>query len=1141
MHWSKGKRVISVLIAAMFVAGIGLGLSCTKKTGDVNAVANPEYVKPIGHVQGKVVDRCSDLSLADVEVSMAIKGSIKSFTTDDNGLFAFQNLPVNYGDSSPSTCYVVVANFAKYNKKNADAVAKWNKKNPSDLHIARPYPDTVEGEVCLFYEWREAASSEGVVNYTGSGAVTIVDGLAGGLVLYASKPVGTVVGEAYWGKDKSPASGVVLNLYGEDTLEGQAVVGADGTYQFSMVHECLGYYIASAKPCFEYANLGSGSGTYKGEYFDVLATQLSDPEGDLAVTNVKCIELNPIPCLDKEDPCLIASTPTEKQDLTDASPTITLTFSELMDETLPVKEEVEILFTGYKAVSLIPPSVDFDFAWSTAVVNMEGYPTAQTVSVLSLTPTEDLMLGMKYDIKLDGTGNLMYKFQDLAGNAYDPASPVCLVHEATNGDSKISITTNYGGTCPKVTLLAQVAKTANAITATGPTYLDKNAPKSLIQGPVLNADYWNPAAADYATEYVTDQAVLSWTAPGSVSDPVRVKGYRLYARVNSMDPWTQVAYENTLGPYANYWPAKSVLDNTTNLTAIQAALASGGIEQLSDVNWGYDKTGKAAQTLQLAVTTVNGDGYECPEITSDNSVTLKDNTIPMAIRNLSFSVNPLSRGLIDTAYFSNSVGPVVYDTITLSSLVYPTSGIPTAWTPGLMACNYGDLPLAIPILEDVDSTTVTGVTFSDTSTNSLLGICQLTFCSGWYTEPNDATDGTLVQTLGPKLVDSKGKNFIVLVWNNAYKLDTGDRLIIPGVRDIAGNIVPAYSATTGIGGGWVHVVDDIPPMMKSVKVNVATDTLTVVTTEKVPAGAPDDGTNQANLLKFALNHFTNNTAGAPALSSAKEDAADSLSDGVCADGFCNGYSIVPGTTDESTITIYLNDVSFINPGDFIHLDGLTDDAWKDSARASNASTDPGTWAYWYGKPTEPGAYDPDAVSGLGTRTSFSDQNYNIIGTTTPNPNRAFGIPPRLHPSAPGLPAAPPYAKNTAITITSVDFTENLDNPADVPTAWVTYDPNRPANWTVGIHDCGPDSVCANADDVVQAQPCTVTAVAQTTPTREFSITCTTPNPAGANTYSFTAAGGSSISVSNVRDVRGNIITAHNSISYDANLASWVRN
>ena len=126
-------------------------------------------------------------------------------------------------------------------------------------------------------------------------------------------------------------------------------------------------------------------------------------------------------------------------------------------------------------------------------------------------------------------------------------------------------------------------------------------------------------------------------------------------------------------------------------------------------------------------------------------------------------------------------------------------------------------------------------------------------------------------------------------------------------------------------------------------------------------------------------------------------------------------------------------------------------------------------------------------------------------------------------------------------MTSVDFTENLDNPADVPTAWVTYDPNRPANWTVGIHDCGPDSVCANADDVVQAQPCTVTAVAQTTATREFSITCTTPNPAGANTYSFTAAGGSSISVSNVRDVRGNIITAHNSISYDANLASWVRN
>ena len=66
MHWSKGKEVISVLIAAMFVAGIGLGLSCSKRSGDTNAVANPEYVQPVGNVQGKVVDHCSDLSLGDV-------------------------------------------------------------------------------------------------------------------------------------------------------------------------------------------------------------------------------------------------------------------------------------------------------------------------------------------------------------------------------------------------------------------------------------------------------------------------------------------------------------------------------------------------------------------------------------------------------------------------------------------------------------------------------------------------------------------------------------------------------------------------------------------------------------------------------------------------------------------------------------------------------------------------------------------------------------------------------------------------------------------------------------------------------------------------------------------------------------------
>ena len=1123
MHWSK-ERVVSAVIAAMFVAGVGLGISCSGKKGDTNAVANPQYVKPVGHVQGKVVDVCTDQSIADVQVSIAIKGSIKSFTTGDSGLFAFQNLPVNSNmDDYGMNCYVVVADFTKYNKKDADTVAKWNKdtKNAGNLKTARPYPDTVEGNVCLFYEWIDSASSNGAITYTGSGAATVVDGLTGEVVLHASRPVGTVVGEAYWGKDKSPASGVVLNLYNYGSLEGQAVVGADGAYQFSMVHECQSYYIEPAKPCYSW-----GTGGYTGDSFDVQGTQLSDPSGVLAVTNVQCIELNPTPCLDQEKPCLIASSPKEKQDITNARPTITLTFSELMDENLPVKEEVEILYTGYKA--LVPPSVDFDYAWSTAAVNMEGYPAAQTVSVLTLTPTADLLLGMKYDVKLDGAGNLMYKFQDVAGNSYSPTSGVCAVYgantDATGTDSKISFTTNYGGTCPKVTNLAQVAKTANAITNsyTDSFVMDVDAAAG-TQYPVLNTAYWNPAANDVSSEYATDQAVISWTAPGTVTAPVRVKGYRLYARVNPMDPWTQVADETALGAYNNYWPPKSTIA-TNNLASIEAKLAGAGIQDLNDNNWGYDSTGTAAEKLELAVTTVNGDGYECPDITSDNSVTLLDNTAPMIVRNNSFSIDTTKRDQLATTWFNDGAG-TQYDTVTLSSLVYPTSGAPTSWTPGLMACNYGDLPLAIPIVEDVNPTTLSGVTFQDTSATPALGVCLLTFCTGWYTEPNDATDGSLVQTLGPKLVAAAGKNMILLVWNNAYKLDTGDRLIIPGVKDIAGNI----------SADWVNVVDDIPPMMKSVKVNPATDTLTIVTTEKVPAGDPDDGTNQANIMRFTTN-FTNNPAGAPSVSALKEDLAfgsSTVADNICADGFCNGYSIVQGN-DESTITIYLDDVSLIAPGDTICFNNLTDNDWADSARTPNASTDCGTWAYWYGKPDEPGAYDPDAVSLLGTKAAFSD------ASITGNTNRAFGIPPRISASAPTLPGGAPYAKNTPITITGVSMTESLDNPADVPTNWVAWDPNKPGNWTVGIHDCGPDGVCGNADDVAAAQPCTVTAVTTNTADYIFDITCTTPNPAGINTYSFNAASGASISVQAVRDARGTAISGHNTISYDTTVG-WVRN
>jgi hypothetical protein len=1168
----------------MFVAGIGLGMSCSKRSGDVSAIANPEYVQPVGHVQGKVVDQCSDLSLEDVEVSIAIKGKVKTVTTDDNGMFAFQNLPVNFGyiegtNNYDGSCYVVVANFEKYNKKQADAVKKWNKKYPADLHTARPYPDTTENIVCLHYEWIDSADGKnGVITYTGSGAATVVDGLAGEVILYASKPVGTVVGEAYWAKDKTPASGVLLNLYGKQltegsdvsyTLEGQAVVGADGTYQFSMVHECRNYTIQPAKPCFVFQAAGTGSANYTGSSFEVLATQLSDPEGDLAVDYVQCIEMNPIPCLDDLSPCLVSSNPKESQDITSPRPAITLTFSELMDETIPVKEEVEIVFAGIKAV-LTPPSVDFDYIWSTTMANMVGYPTAQTVSILTLTPTQDLLLGMKYDIRMKGatpatypappTENLSYNFMDLAGQTYSPASSVCshLGFEAAGTDKKISFTTNYGGTCPPVTNLAQVPKTANAVSQLvypgvgGPTYLDKNATpeKAQIQAPVLNADYWNPAGGDTTTEYVSDQAVITWTAPGTVTAPVRLKGYRLYGRVNPLDPWTQLANESTLTMYNSIWPTKDpdgALDNTNNLSWINTQL-SGAVDPMISDNWGYDKTGKAAQTLQLAVTTVNADGYECPAITSDNSITLKDNTTPMIVRNYPFSSDGTKWGQLATSYFFDTAAAITpkdlreKDTVTLMSMTYPTAGtLPTAWSPSLLACKYGDLPLGIPILEDVTTAISTGVIFSDTSITPENGICQLTFCPGYYTEPNDASDGEFKER---KMLSAK--NVVYLVWNDAYKIDTGDRLSISGEADIAGNV----------SADWVHVVDDIPVMMKSVVVDPVLDTITVITTEKVfdDSASVPAAPNYSKFMRRGVGPNgqielrglggdgtpTPNASGQPRL-------IDPDLDGNYNEHFV--LAAVASSVDASSITIKLDDSSYIQQGDFVKFVAMWADDWTDELRGHTQSWDRGRWAYWYGDPLHTGAYAP-GTDGIGTLDGVLDN----IPPRLSGRNSMTGTAGADDPVMAAGPATGPVRADRDFGINNITFTEPIYNLAASTTNSSEID--NPANYAVRIRDCGADQICGapSTDDASIVVTCQ-TAAPQAGNFRA-NLTCHTPTSPSLRMYQV-IAGGASITVTNVKDVPGGLLTntilgsgvsAHNAVSYvDAVVgppavpAHWARN
>jgi len=1101
-----------VLLAVPLAVGLAVGCS-NKQDKNISAVANPEYVQPIGHIQGIVVDACTMEAIENVEVSISVKGKKKTYTTGNSGQFSFWELPVNVssGECTDCNCYIVVANFEKYNDDEADDAE-------DDGRDPRPYPMTVEGEVCLGYEYIN--NNEGSISQltvTGSGAATVVDGLTGEVKIVAAKPVATIVGEAYWGKDKTPAEGVALNLYldinEQRYLEAQAIVDEDGDYAFSAVHECREYVIEPAKPCFV---LASSSG-YQGEDILALASVLS-PEGDLVDTYVECIQLDPIPCLDQEAPCVVSSTPLYNEDIEDLSPTIELVWSELMDTTMPVDFIIEILWDGWKQPDAVPPDVVYDYAWSTRSIQIEGYEypegsTPPAVSVLTLTLIDDLLPGSKYQVNLDadrlGLGALM-ALTDLAGNTYAQEAVACQASVREPDDSELlKFTTRYGGDCPLAEDLIQVANTADNVTSDfyGAPPLE-----------VRNSAYYD--YDDLATvEYRTDQAVLSWSRPATG----QVKGWRVYARYNANDPWVRVWDEldttNPLGPYSEMWPPEEEL--TMDLALIDGQLAAAEVEELPNTNWDDDLE------VQIGVSAVTRDRRECP-ITS---ITVGDNSCPLMVRNHLFGIDDLMIDQLYTPYYN-----VQYmDSMSATLIVWPDANgnpsVPDNWSTTIRICDFGQCALQVEFLEDIRANTITGIDFMTDPTPSLE---SLTYCPG-QSDPNDTDDGTIIARY-----PGDDDNQAIIIIDGCYTMDSGDILESTNVADEAGNVC--------VGGDWVHFIDTIPAMMQSILLTPATDIMTIVFTERI-----DEGDAQDNIMRITLTDLGWNTqtdTGVPG----NEDVdfgplacpscePDTNNDGEADDGHTNGYT-VSHTGDQSTVVVYFDDVSFIRRGNTIALNNLEDFTWVDDTQAMNQSQDDGTWAYWYTGDPSAGAYYP-VVSGLGTNDDFIDD-----------------IGPRLTPRTANLPTSLPMAAGGPIadgntftgSIDNVQFTEPMDQDTGNMTTIDFY--------TVRLCECETSACDTGTPRLVDG---TVTAVAWTANKTGYAVDVDieVDNNTGGNRYYGTCELGTttvaSITVQASVEISGtteyitddqvgdadlNVLdTAHNSYSWDDDAdpaPNWVR-
>jgi hypothetical protein len=225
----------------------------------------------------------------------------------------------------------------------------------------------------------------------------------------------------------------------------------------------------------------------------------------------------------------------------------------------------------------------------------------------------------------------------------------------------------------------------------------------------------------------------------------------------------------------------------------------------------------------------------------------------------------------------------------------------------------------------------------------------------------------------------------------------------------------------------------------------------------------------------------------------------------------DAFSVVQSTTDDqSTITIKLDDVSYIQRYDRIRFNNLEDEAWTGVGMAANQSNDNGTAAFWYR--TGLGAYAP-GTDGIGTVNG-------IVDAIAPRLSERTWTAGAWHSGNEPACSAPVNGPNATFNCV-ITFTEDVYNVTGSTAD--TNEVDNPANYQVRIRDCGADGVCGGAgasdDSLVQAQIMTITGSAN-----GATINCQTPSGAPAGRVHQVVSPDSLITVSNLRDVVGNVVT-----------------
>ncbi|MBL9037012.1 MAG: hypothetical protein JNG84_00730, partial [Archangium sp.] len=658
-------------------------------------------------------------------------------------------------------------------------------------------------------------------------------------------------------------------------------------------------------------------------------------------------------------------------------------------------------------------------------------PTWNTAGTeLTLTPVTPLEAGYRYRITFDNS-----RIVDTTNNTRnssgfipftDPSAFDALAIANGTSDLEFSIGSDN---MPLTVTPVQEPDTADNVSATSTRASVIEADPSSTESSFLTAQN-----AGFYTANNTSHAYISWTAPAK---PVR--RYRIWTRVGTNTPilisdnsaasgqWNISATRVPLPPTRTGFNI-SLTDLNTILNAEFAGLPGLG---LANQQWNNNLS------VQLGVSAVNSDGQE-GDITF---VTLQDNTGPALVLGSGLGRTTQYQNANDSVLLSRTADcsglAVTADRVSCQKVANTVSGAPAA-------TSFGQRVVVFDLSEPVDAASVVAanITLEDgTLPNNLNNNMNV---AGAQTE-SDAT----IASAFPVSVNNGRATRIGVLFNNFFGIDTGDRLILrtgttgtTGVKDIVGNVAKDVILNR------TPFVDNFPPMIKSVTLDAANDTATVVFTKWVNASAepaPAPTAARPTPGNFDWNRFALNLNNGDNLITSATHSINSNNEAQVVLKFTDiGYLRGLNSTDSACLT----GPNSTGVGTRITMSNVESiDFTNTTTRSSASVSDDGTVAYENMLPDSaapfqsPGAYLPS--SGVGTRSSTND---TIPPRLSSNYDRRT-----LSTCSNGANASIAANTTTGTQTIVVALTEMTANDTS---ATATDSILNPANWALKVVDLG---------------------------------------------------------------------------------------